>query len=74
MQKVKQFFLFISAKLLWVQTIIILSIVYFFILGPIAIVAKMTGKDFLKNKPASKTFWQKRKPVAVNLETAQKQY
>lgn len=74
LKKAKQILLFLSAKVLFVQTVIILSIVYFLILGPVSILAKFASKDFLRTKPQSKTFWQKRKLFPVSLERAQKQY
>lgn len=71
---IKRLFLFLSAKILWVQTVIILTIVYFLVLGPVAILAKIFDRDFLKSKPQKGTFWQKRKSFSLNLEEARKQY
>ena len=71
---IKPFFLFLSSRLLLVQTIIILTIVYFVILGPTAILTKITRRDFLRKKSVVKSFWQDRLLVVDSVETAKKQY
>ena len=74
MQKVKRIFLFLAAKILLVQTTLILTIVYFLVLGPMAILAKITSRDFLNTQSTRGTFWRPRRSLKIDLKQARKQY
>lgn len=74
MLKFKGFILLLLSKILLVQTLIILGIVYFLVLAPTAILAKFFGKDFLKEKKAAKSFWADRKKIKPTLEWAERPY
>lgn len=64
----------ILAKILLVETIIILGFVYLLVVCPTAIIARIAGKDFFKKKMASGSFWSARKLVSPTLEWAEKPY
>lgn len=73
--KFKNFIILISEKFLFVQTFVILSIVYVFVLGPVWFMAKITGKDFLRlSKYQGKSFWLPRKNKKFTLQDARKQF
>lgn len=74
MKKAKKFFLFLIAKILLIQTTLILTIVYFLILGPVAILAKAVSRDFLNTRSARGTFWRPRRSLKIDLKQARKQY
>lgn len=74
MQKVKRIFLFLAAKILLIQTTLILTVVYFLILGPVAILAKVISRDFLNTQSTRGTFWRPRRSFKVDLKQACKQY
>lgn len=74
MQKVKRIFLFLAAKILLIQTTLILTVVYFLVLGPVAILAKVISRDFLSTRSARGTFWRPRRSLKINLKQARKQY
>jgi len=68
--KIKQFF----HKLGLVQNFIILAIFYFALFGPLAILVRLAGRDFLGLRPRGReSFWHKRRQVEVSLERARRQ-
>jgi len=52
----------------WIMTRVILSVLYYIILTPIGIIAKISGKHFLDVKidKTRNTYWEKRKKVEIN--------
>lgn len=71
----KRVMIFLSEKLLFLQTALILLIVYFFVLGPVSLFARLATKDFLRKNPLrGKTFWQDRKVAEISLGRLKKQY
>lgn len=45
----------------WVMTRVILTILFYFVITPTGIIARLVGKDFLKlKKTDSDTYWEKR--------------
>lgn len=72
--KIKKPLFFVLEKILFVQTIIILSLVYLLALGPVALLAKLTRRDFLKEKKTTKSFWQEKKKISHTLEEAKRFY
>ena len=60
----------------WVMTRVILGVVFYFILTPISLVARWTGKQFLdtKNLKGSDSTWVIRAPADRNKEDCEKQY
>ncbi len=73
-QKVKNSLSFLLEKILWLQTTLILMVVYFLILGPVSILAKVTGRDFLKKGEGNKSFWQNKKLSSATIDHARKLY
>ena len=56
------------------QNFIFLAIFYFLLFGPMALVARLTGRDFLGLRhPDRESFWQKRPPEDLSLERAKRQ-
>jgi hypothetical protein len=64
------------AKVLaFVNTRFILTLVYFIILGPLALFTRMFGKDPLSSRPsASGSYWRKREAVENTVESSQRQF
>ncbi len=60
----------------FVSTQIILSLLYFFIITPIALIAKLSGKDFLDEKieQEKKSYWHLRKKQEYNKEFTERQF
>lgn len=71
---IKHFFSLLAAKILLVQTTLILTVIYFLVLGPIAILAKISFRDFLKTSAIRGTFWRPRRSIQIDLKQARKQY
>ncbi len=65
-----------SKKVAYVQSIIILTIFYFLILGSFSIVLRLLGKDLLNKKWKDKktTLWIKKEKIEINLENARRQF
>jgi len=55
-----------------VQTLVLLGIVYFFVIGPSAVVARLAGRDFLAKRKLREpgSAWQEADTVAGDLERA----
>jgi hypothetical protein len=60
----------------WFNTRVILIAIYFLILAPIAILMKISGKEFLDRKIDKKadSYWIKRTVFAVSKEQLEKQF
>ncbi len=65
-----------SKKVAYVQSIIILTLFYFVILGLFSIFLRFLGKDLLnkKWKDKKKSFWIKKEKIEINLENARRQF
>ena len=71
-----------SKKVAYVQSIIILTLFYFLILGSFSIVLRLLGKDLLnkiwKDKKNSflkiHSYWIKKEKIEINLENARRQF
>jgi uncharacterized membrane protein len=57
-----------SVILGFISTRVILLIIYYFVLTPIAIIGRLTGKDFLDEKidKSKKSYWSMRKEMVFN--------
>ncbi len=61
--------------LAFVNTRVILTIFFVFIIGPIALILKLAGKDFLQRKiDSSPSFWKPRERAEHTLENATRQF
>jgi Saxitoxin biosynthesis operon protein SxtJ len=60
----------------WLSSRIILTIVFYLVLTPISIIAKISGKKFLdlKYKPEADTYWIKRVIIKPDRTSYEKQY
>ncbi len=43
-------------------TAVVITLVYFLILGPTALLARLTGRDYLRLRPAEGTMWTDKEP------------
>jgi hypothetical protein len=73
-KKVNKFLEPFMTKLFLVQTTIILFIVYYFILGPIAILSKLFSKSFFESKSNDRSSWKPRKNINNSLKNARRLY
>ena len=65
----------IAAKIAAFQTKVILSILYFFVMGPIAVIAYLFRSDFLKKRYSDiSSFWIKEREPLNTLEGCQRQF
>lgn len=64
-----------AAFLAFVNARILLTLVYFLLIGPTSLVLRLLGKDFLdrKNKPSA-SFWKSRDPDVHSLEESKRQF
>lgn len=44
-------------------TAVVITLVYFLILGPTALVARVTGRDYLRLRPATGSMWTDKEPA-----------
>jgi hypothetical protein len=71
-----------SKKVAYVQSIIILTLFYFMIIGLFSIFIKLLGKDLLNKKWKDKkksflkihSYWIKKEKIEINLENARRQF
>jgi len=71
-----------SKKVAYVQSIIILTLFYFMIIGLFSIFIKLLGKDLLNKKWNDKkksflkvhSYWIKKEKIEINLENARRQF
>ena len=60
----------------WIMTRVILSVVYFLVLTPIGLVARLTGQRFLGGpvEPEKTSYWRPRRDHPPQREHYEKQY
>ena len=65
-----------SVLLGWVMTRVILSVLYYIILTPIGIIAKISGKKFLELKidKSKESYWEKREKAEFNTADYERQF
>ena len=64
-----------ARALAFVNTRVILTLFFLLVIGPIAIILKLAGKDFLQRKiDSSSTFWKPRERAEHTLENAARQF
>jgi hypothetical protein len=64
-----------ARALAYVNTRIILTLVFLLIIGPIALVLKLIQKDFLHRRiDSSPSFWLQREPADHTLDQARRQF
>lgn len=73
-KNIKNLLRVLAEKILIIETTIILFLVYYLILGPIAFITKTLGLDFLKLKQAKKSFWLERKKIGFDIADAKKMF
>ena len=61
--------------LVFINTRILLTLVYFLLIGPISLIIRLMGKDYLDRtiKP-SESFWKAKEPVVHSLEQSKRQF
>ncbi|MGB2868669.1 MAG: SxtJ family membrane protein [Bacteroidota bacterium] len=57
-----------------VNTTILLSIVYFILIGPMALVARILRKDPLGHRQTAVSAWKDKEPLAHTLEQSRHQF
>jgi hypothetical protein len=69
-------FIRISHVVGWINTRVLLALIYYIIITPLGIVIRIFGKDLLDRKiePFRQSYWIKRKKVAVEKSRYEKQY
>jgi hypothetical protein len=61
--------------LAFVNTRILLSIIFVLIIGPIAVISRLLGADFLGVRRVSvKSFWKVRESIPPTIESARRQF
>jgi hypothetical protein len=65
-----------SKKVAYVQSIIILTLFYFLIIGFSSIILHLLGRDLLNKKWRDKktSYWMKKEKIEINLENARRQF
>ena len=65
-----------SVLLGWVMTRVILSVLYYIVITPIGIIAKISGKKFLELKieKGKETYWERRKKTGITREEYERQF
>jgi hypothetical protein len=65
-----------SRKVAYVQSLIILTLFYFLVIGPFSIALRVFGKDLLNKrwKDKKSSYWIKKERAEVNLENARRQF
>jgi len=65
-----------SRKVAYVQSLIILTLFYFLVIGPFSIAIRILGKDLLNKKWKDKktSYWIKKEKAEINLENARRQF
>lgn len=58
----------------WTMTRIILVVLFYLIVAPIAVIARVSGKDFLSLKPEKDSYWVKKHCEGLDRERCEKQY
>lgn len=60
----------------WFMTRVILTIVFYFVVTPIGLIARLTGKKFLQlsYKEKNESFWQKRNSKKISKEEYERQF
>lgn len=76
LKKIKAVWMRFARMLGWLNSMILLTIVYIFILGPIALVLKMFRRDLLQKKKetAAVSYWQKKRVGTVSLNEFKHQF
>lgn len=74
-KKFKAWWMPVAKKIGEFQTKVILSIIYFLVIGPISLIAYIIRADMLKKRRHDKpSFWIKEQPPLNTLEGCQKQF
>ena len=57
-----------------VNTTLLLSIVYFILIGPMSLIARVLRKDLLGHRQTVKSAWKNKEPLAHTLEQSRHQF
>jgi hypothetical protein len=64
-----------AAFLAFVNARILLTLVYFVIIGPISLIVRLMGKDYLDRAiKASESSWKAKKPLVHSLRQSERQF
>ncbi len=56
------------------NTRLLLTVVYLIIIGPMYVLMRMFGKDFLRRKFLTGSYWNSKPPVEPSLESLRRQF
>ncbi len=74
-RKLYKYWMAFARGLAIVNSTILLTIVYFVIIGPMYGIIRLLGKDLLSHRIAeAETFWKKKEPVSHTAEQARHQF
>ncbi|MCK4410148.1 MAG: hypothetical protein KAW67_08685 [Candidatus Eisenbacteria sp.] len=76
LKPVQRIWMTLATVLGWVMTRVLLSIVFFIGITPIAFIARVVGKRFLnlKFEPDRESYWEKREPPTEGMERYESQF
>jgi multisubunit Na+/H+ antiporter MnhG subunit len=71
-----RFLMWLGEKLAWINTRIILALVFYLIFTPVGLITRLIGKDLLDRKldPAKETYWRDRDDPPFDKESLSRQF
>jgi hypothetical protein len=64
-----------AALLAFINTRILLTLVYLLLIGPVSFIIRLMGKDYLdRTTEHSESFWKAKKPAVHSLEESKRQF
>jgi hypothetical protein len=74
-QRVYKWWMAFARALAIANTVLLLTVVYVILIGPVSLVARIVGKDLLMHRiRPSRSFWRPKEPVAHTLDQARHQF
>lgn len=58
----------------FVNTMILLTVVYLVVVGPMSIIMRVLGKDPLTHRKSPESFWKPKDPVSNTINQARRQF
>jgi len=75
LRKLKEWWMKFAAMLGWINTRVILTIVYFILFGLIALIVRILRKDLLrKRRSASASYWKPKEKIVHSIDAAKHQF
>lgn len=70
-----KWWMLLARGLVFVNTRVILTLFFVIVIGPVALILKILGKDFLERKiDSSPSYWKSREMAEHTLENASRQF